>query len=125
MAGRWAPVLSLVAAAVALGACRRGTERPAPPVATDRVDLPKSYQFSPTAITVPAGTTVRWTNSDVFTHSVRLMDDGGAVLVIKPGDSARFTFTSLGPHRYDCSFHPSDMRGTILVTPAESPGGRR
>jgi plastocyanin len=118
IAGRWARVVGLVAAAVALAACGRDAGRAAPPVATDRVDLVKSYQFAPAAITVPTGATVTWTNADVFTHSVRLVDDGGAVLVMKPGDSARFTFTSPGLHRYDCSFHPHDMRGTVLVTPA-------
>lgn len=118
IAGRWASVVCLAAAAVGLAACSRGAERAAPPVAVDRVDLPRSYRFVPAAITVPAGATVTWTNSDVFTHSVRLVDDGGTVLIIKPGDSARFTFTSAGLHRYDCSFHPHDMRGSVLVTRA-------
>lgn len=106
----------LAAAAVALAACGRGAEPGAPPVAANRVDLPKSYRFAPADITVPAGATVTWTNSDVFTHSIRLVDDGSTVLIMKPGESARFTFTSPGMHRYECSFHPHDMRGTVLVT---------
>lgn len=96
------------------GADRAGAE----PVATDRVRLPKSYRFVPAAITVPAGDVVTWTNSDNFTHSVRLLDDGGAILVMRPGDSVRFTFTTPGVHRYDCSFHPHDMTGAIAVTAA-------
>ncbi|HEX2141378.1 MAG TPA: plastocyanin/azurin family copper-binding protein, partial [Candidatus Limnocylindria bacterium] len=47
------------------------------PVATDVIDLPQSYRFEPALITVPAGTTVTWTNNDQFTHNVRLLDDGG------------------------------------------------
>ena len=43
----------------------------ASPVATTTVDMPKSYRFAPQAITVEAGSTVTWTNSDNFTHSVR------------------------------------------------------
>lgn len=117
--GRRALAVCLTAAALALAACARGADRAAPPVAADRVDLPKSYRLAPTAITVPAGATVTWTNSDNFTHSIRLLDDGGTVLVMRPGDSTHFAFTSPGLHRYDCSFHPHDMRGSVLVTPAQ------
>jgi len=65
------------------------------------VDLPKSYRFQPSAITVRAGTTVTWTNSDNFTHSVRLLDhDGGQPKVMNPGQSARITFREPGLYRY-------------------------
>ena len=47
---------------------------------------------------------------------MRLLDDGGAVLQISPGDSAHVTFATAGLHHYDCSFHPHDMHGTVLVT---------
>jgi plastocyanin len=86
------------------------------PVATNQVDLPPSYRFEPAAITVPDGTTVTWTNNDNFTHNVRLLDDGGEVLSLPPGGSVGFTFTGPGEHRYDCSFHPSDMSGVVIVT---------
>lgn len=86
------------------------------PVATDQVNLPPSYRFEPAAITVPDGTTVTWTNNDHFTHNVRLIDDGGAVLELPPGESVSFTFAGPGEHRYDCSFHPTDMTGVVVVT---------
>jgi plastocyanin len=89
---------------------------PAEPVATDQVDLPPSYRFEPEAITVPNGTTVTWTNSDNFTHNVRLLDDGGQELQLAPGESVSFTFTGPGEHHYDCSFHPNDMQGVVIVT---------
>ena len=89
------------------GAARRcAADSPAEPVATDHVDLPPSYRFEPEVITVPDGTTVTWTNHDNFTHNVRLLDDGGEVLTLAPGESVTFTFTGPGEHRYDCSFHP-------------------
>ncbi len=102
----------------ALAACR-----PAPaarPVATDHVALPPSYMFRPAAITVPAGTRVTWTNTDHFTHSIRLLDQGPGwqPMILKPGDSTSFTFTTSGTHPYDCSFHPHDMHGEVVVTPA-------
>ena len=86
------------------------------PVATNKVDLPPSYKFEPKVITVPDGTEVTWTNSDNFTHSVRLLDDGGDVMQIAPGESVSFTFHGVGEHHYDCSFHPNDMNGVVIVT---------
>lgn len=118
---RRAPALGLVLAALALPACARRAG-PGRPVATHRVDLPKSYRFAPSLIIVDAGTAVTWTNSDNFTHSVRLLDDGGAVLLMSPGDSVRFTFTTPGLHRYDCSFHPHDMQGTVRVASGPARG---
>jgi plastocyanin len=90
-------------------------------VATDRVELPPSYLFRPAAITVAAGTGVSWVNHDRFTHSVRLADDGGAIHVLRPGDSVTVSFATLGLHRYDCSFHPRDMHGSVTVTATTKP----
>jgi plastocyanin len=108
-------LVAAVSLAVVLAACAASTDA-AEPVATDRVDLPPSYRFEPEAITVPDGTTVTWTNSDNFTHNVRLLDDGGDTLSLAPGESVSFTFTGPGEHRYDCSFHPNDMTGVVVVT---------
>ncbi len=102
------------ALALVLAAC--GAASSTGPVATSRVDLPPSYLFSPAAITVPAGTTVTWTNHDNFTHSVRLIDLGNQVVgVMHPGQSLRFTFDRAGTYHYDCSFHPQNMKGTVIV----------
>lgn len=104
----------LLGAGMLLAAC--APQAAVEPVATDTVNLPPSYRFEPAAITVPDGTTVTWTNSDNFTHNVRLLDDGGEVLALPPGASVSFTFTSPGEHRYDCSLHPSDMTGVVVVS---------
>ncbi len=104
----------LLGVGILLAACapQAATE----PVATDTVNLPPSYRFEPAAITVPDGTTVTWTNNDNFSHNVRLLDDGGELLQMAPGESVSFTFTGVGEHRYDCSFHPNDMEGVVIVT---------
>jgi plastocyanin len=107
---------AMVAVSLLLMACSAGPDASTAPVATDQVDLPRSYKFAPADITVALGTTVTWTNSDQFTHSVRLLDDGGEVLVIKPGESVSHTFEQPGLRHYDCSFHPNDMKGTVLVS---------
>ena len=108
VAGPW------LAIGVLLAAC--APQAAAEPVATDRVNLPPSYRFEPAAIVVPDGTTVTWTNRDNFTHNVRLIDDGGEILALPPGESVSFTFTGPGEHRYDCSFHPNDMTGVVVVS---------
>ncbi len=112
--GRQWLAAALIGAGLLLSAC--APPEAAEPVATNEVNLPPSYRFEPAAITVPDGTTVTWTNNDNFTHNVRLLDDGGDVLELPPGESVSFTFTGPGEHRYDCSFHPSDMSGVVIVT---------
>jgi plastocyanin len=104
----------ILAIGLLLAAC--APQAAAEPVATNVVDLPPSYRFAPEAITVPDGTTVTWTNHDNFTHNVRLLDDGGEILEMAPGESVSFTFTGPGEHRYDCSFHPKDMTGVVVVS---------
>ena len=106
------PALILLIALL-LAACTRAAS-PAAPVATNQVDLPRSYRFAPADITVPAGTEVTWTNDDNFTHSVRLLDTGD-VHMMKPGERVALTFNSPGLFRYDCSLHPKDMKGSVLV----------
>ena len=103
-----------VALTVVVTACSAAAD--AEPVETDVVDLPRSYRFSPEVISVESGTTVTWTNHDQFSHSVRLLDDGGQILTMAPGESVSFTFKGPGEHRYDCSFHPHDMSGVVVVT---------
>jgi plastocyanin len=106
------PALAILFALL-LAACSQAAA-PAAPVATNQVDLPRSYRFAPEDITVPAGTKVIWTNNDNFTHSVRLLDSG-EVQLMKPGESVSHTFTTPGLFRYDCSLHPKDMHGSVLV----------
>jgi len=95
-----------------------GAPAAASPAATAAVDLPPSYRFDPVDITVPAGTTVTWTNHDNFTHSVQFLDGGLPTKpqVIPPGRTATFTLATPGLFHYQCSFHPQNMRGSVLVT---------
>jgi len=108
------PALAVLFAVFLASACQAA--EPSAPVATNQVDLPRSYKFAPEDIVVPAGTTVTWTNNDNFTHSVRLLD-GGEVQLMKPGESVTNAFPGPGLFRYDCSLHPNDMRGSVLVEP--------
>ena len=113
-------LLATVTLLALLGAAA-GCAAPGPaasPVATATVNLPPSYRYEPAAITVPAGTTVTWTNTDHFTHSVQLLDGGAsAPLQMEPGQATSFTFVAPGTYPYQCSLHPQDMRGSVTVTP--------
>ncbi len=115
-------VVTIAVCALALAACGEAPTGPvgAGPVATTRVDLPKSYKFAPAAIVVKAGSTVTWTNSDNFTHSVQFDGEASPGSVMKPGDSTSHTFEKAGTYGYICAFHPQDMKGTVLVTASGS-----
>ena len=106
------PALAILLAVLFAAACQAAA--PTAPVATNQVDLPRSYKFAPEDITVPVGTTVTWTNNDNFTHSVRLLDSGETQMM-KPGESVTHAFTAPGTYQYDCSLHPKDMQGSVQV----------
>lgn len=96
---------------LALVACGSGGEEAA--TATDQVEMARSYRFAPEAISVAPATTVTWTNSDNFTHNVRI--DGEVVGTAEPGQTVTHTFEEQGTVQYDCSLHPTDMKGTVTV----------
>ena len=70
--------------------------------------------FSPSTITVAAGTAVTWTNKDAVTHNVTsnpaLFSSGGMV----QGATYTYTFATAGTYNYKCTIHPS-MTGTVIV----------
>jgi plastocyanin len=102
------------AALVALGLVAGcGPPAGAPPVHTDQVNLPPSYQFVPAVIQVVAGTSVTWTNNDHFTHSVKMQD--GSDHVIRPGENVSISFDKAGEYPYVCTFHAQDMKGKVIV----------
>ncbi len=111
---------AVLAAALALGmsACGSGgAGASVTPVETSTVDLPPSYRFEPAAISVAAGTTVTWTNSDNFTHSVKFLDGGLPTepMLMPPGASTTFTFATPGTYNYLCHLHAQNMKGTVIV----------
>lgn len=85
------------------------------PVATTEVDLPKSYKFEPAAIVVEAGSEVTWTNDDDFPHNVHLLDGSDVTEDLPVGGSATIAFDEPGDVYYECSIHPDQMHGKIVV----------
>jgi plastocyanin len=86
-------------------------------VATNTVAI-KNFAFDPATITVKAGTTVTWTNSDQDPHTVT-SDGKAGPLNSKPlnqGDTYQYTFAVPGTFSYLCTIHPF-MTATVTVTP--------
>jgi plastocyanin len=70
--------------------------------------------FSPSSLTVTAGTTVVWQNQDAITHTVTsntgVFDSGN----MGKNDKFSYTFSTVGTYPYHCKIH-SGMTGTIIV----------
>jgi plastocyanin len=73
-----------------------------------------NFSFSPATITVPAGTTVRWTNRDDIPHTVVSDDQKFASKALDTDDQYSYTFTKPGTYPYFCSIHPK-MTGKVVV----------
>jgi plastocyanin len=73
-----------------------------------------NFSFGPTALTVPAGTTVTWTNRDDIPHTVVSTDGVFKSKALDTDDKFSFVFTKPGTYSYFCSIHPK-MTGTVVV----------
>jgi amicyanin len=83
--------------------------------ATAEVNI-DNFSFSPNELTIPAGTTVTWTNRDDIPHTVVSSDDPKAFKskVMDTDDKFSFTFSKPGTFPYFCSVHPK-MVGKVVV----------
>jgi plastocyanin len=77
-----------------------------------------NYAFAPASITVTAGDTVIWTNTDQAPHDVTTTSAPVAVhsSMLSKGQSWSYTFSTPGSYAYICSVHP-DMKATVIVRP--------
>ena len=97
------------------------TSAPAPPPAAPAPAATVSvrivnFKFTPATMTIKAGTTVTWTNSDAVGHTVNFHANGiNSPSVLNQGDKFSHTFSTAGTYAYICDIHPF-MHGTIVVT---------
>ncbi len=73
-----------------------------------------NFSFTPTTLTVPAGTSVTWTNRDDIPHTVVSEDKSIKSKVLDTDEKFTFTFSKPGTYSYFCSIHPK-MKGTVVV----------
>jgi plastocyanin len=74
-----------------------------------------NFSFGPATITIPAGSTVTWTNNDDVPHVVS-SDDNKMFKskALDTDDRFSFTFTKPGTYNYYCAIHPK-MTAKIVV----------
>jgi plastocyanin len=86
------------------------------PVAADKVTV-EEYGFTPTRVTVSAGTTVTFTNKGDLMHTATEVDQIWDTGDIASGESKSVTFSTPGTYTYICKPHPW-MIGQLQVTDA-------
>ena len=72
--------------------------------AGDAVEIVE-FEFEPEEITVPAGTTITFTNQDKAPHTATADDGSFDTEELGKGDSAEETFDDPGTYTYYCRFH--------------------
>jgi plastocyanin len=73
-----------------------------------------NFSFTPATVTIPAGTTVRWTNRDDIPHTVVSDDKMFKSKALDTDEQFTYTFTKPGTYSYFCSIHPK-MTGKVVV----------
>ena len=75
------------------------------------------FTFTPEELTVPAGTTVTWTNEDTAPHAIQDDSDLGAEEGpdMAQGDTFQLTYDEPGTYPYLCGVH-NYMTGTVTVS---------
>jgi plastocyanin len=73
-----------------------------------------NFTFSPTPLTVKAGTTVTWVNHDDIPHSIVCPDLKVKSHPLDTDDTFAYTFEQAGTYDYLCGLHPH-MHGQVVV----------
>jgi plastocyanin len=87
---------------------------PAKPVSGTAIDI-QNFAFSPTSLSIKAGTKVTWTNKDTDAHTATAKDGTFHSEPLNTGQSYSFTFTKPGTYSYYCTIHPF-MVATVVVS---------
>lgn len=93
---------------------RAGAREESKPAAKAEIRI-DNFAFTPTELTVAAGTTVDWINRDDIPHVV-VSDDKKTFKskALDTDDKFSYTFTKPGAYAYFCSVHPK-MTGKVIV----------
>ena len=73
-----------------------------------------NFTFSPKALTVAVGTTIKWVNHDDIPHTVVEKKTTFRSKALDTDDSYSYTFTAAGAFDYFCGLHPH-MVGQIIA----------
>jgi amicyanin len=102
----------MIALLLVTGSSRvKANDQPSATTAGVKID---NFSFEPGTLTVPAGTTVTWTNRDDIPHTVVSTEGAFKSKVLDTDEKYSFTFTKAGTFPYFCSIHPK-MTGKVVV----------
>ena len=73
-----------------------------------------NFSFAPATASVPAGTTITWTNRDDVPHNIVSVEQKFKSPVLDTNERFAHRFDEPGTYRYFCSLHPR-MTGRIVV----------
>jgi plastocyanin len=73
-----------------------------------------NFTFNPATVTVKAGSTVHWTNSDDIPHNVASTDKLFKSKVMDTNEEFEYKFDKPGTYEYFCSLHPR-MTAKVIV----------
>ena len=107
----------IAVALLGIGALRSGPQKvaAAAPQKSEAAEVMiDNFSFGPAELTVPAGTTVTWTNRDDIPHTVRSTDGTFKSKVLDTDEKFSFTFNKAGTYPYFCSLHPK-MTAKVIV----------
>lgn len=89
-----------------------------PPHPTDANGGPQvtieNFNYVSATVTVPAGTTVVWTNADDVQHTVTASDNSFSSPPVDTNGQYSYTFSTPGTYTYFCAIHPF-MAGKVVV----------
>ena len=111
----WILGVAIVSISLGIGSGVRANAAPAgAPSPSDAAVKIDNFTFSPATITVPVGTTVRWTNHDDIPHTVVSDDKTFKSKALDTDEQFTYTFTKAGTYNYFCSIHPK-MTAVVVV----------
>lgn len=113
----------LIAPLIAACGASDAPSDPSPITSATEVRAGDDLTFTPSHLTVPVGTKVRWTNSGSHGHTVTSGDMGSGSVgaefdgSLPVGESFEHTFETVGDHPYFCRPHIGfGMKGVVTVT---------
>ncbi len=91
-----------------------GTTAPAAGPGSQAISI-KDFSFTPASLSINVGDSVKWTNADGASHSIKSGDHSfDSPDQIDPTKSFSYTFATAGTYTYICGIHPY-MKGTVEV----------
>lgn len=101
---------------LAVGACASGSggaQAQAASASSTQITI-DNFVFTPQTITVPAGTTVTWTNKDDVPHTVVENNQKFKSRALDTDESFSYKFDQPGTYDYFCSVHPKMVAKVIV-----------